>query len=54
MIAVLFITLIITLAIGIPVGFSIGISSMVYLLLQGSLPISILSQRMVEGINSFP
>ncbi len=54
MVAMLFIVLLLALIIGIPVGFSIGISSMVYLMFQGFPPMSILAQRMIEGINSFP
>lgn len=54
MISLLFITLVAALIIGIPVGFAIGISSALYLLLQGFPPLSIVSQRMVEGLNSFP
>ncbi len=53
-ISVLFVTLVLALIIGIPVGFAIGISSTLYLVLQGFPPVGIISQRMVEGVNSFP
>lgn len=54
MISILFIVLIVALIIGIPIGFAIGISATLYLVIQGFPPISIIPQRMVEGINSFP
>lgn len=54
MISILFIVLVVALIIGIPVGFAIGISATLYLATQGFPPMSIVSQRMVEGINSFP
>ncbi|MDI3532949.1 MAG: C4-dicarboxylate transporter, DctM subunit [Synergistaceae bacterium] len=54
MILVLFVALIVALFIGIPVGFAIGISSMIFLLISGFPPLSIIPQRMVEGVNSFP
>lgn len=53
-VAVLFIVLLITLVIGVPVGFSIGISSMAFLYYLGFPPLSIIAQRMVDGVNSFP
>lgn len=54
MIAVVFIVLIIALGLGIPVGFSIGISSMAYLLVNGKIPLVLMAQRMISGIQSFP
>lgn len=46
--------LIFCLIIGVPVGFSIGISSMSFLLMKGSLPLGIIPQKMIEGVDSFP
>lgn len=54
MVAALFITLVVALIIGIPVGFAIGISCLVYSYMSGNLILTIIPQRMVEGINSFP
>jgi C4-dicarboxylate transporter DctM subunit len=54
MVSILFLTLVIALIIGIPVGFAVGISSTLYLIMQGFPPVSIVAQRMVEGVNSFP
>ncbi len=54
MIAALFIALAITLLLGIPVGFSIGISTMVAVAVSGSVPTVIITQKMVDGLNSFP
>lgn len=54
MIATLFISLAATLLLGIPVGFSIGISTALSILVNGSIPISIMVQKLVDGINSFP
>ena len=54
MIGILFITLIIMLIIGVPVGFSIGISGMAFILFEGFPSMSIIAQKMVESVNSFP
>lgn len=54
MIAVLFVTLAVALLMGIPVGFSIGISTMLAVLYDGTIPAVIVTQKMVDGINSFP
>ncbi|MEA4815331.1 MAG: TRAP transporter large permease [Lachnospiraceae bacterium] len=54
MTAVLFISLAVCLAIGVPVGFAIGISSMAFLMASGSAPLAIMSQKLVDGLNSFP
>jgi len=53
MVSMLFIVLAICLIIGVPVGFSIGISTAAYVLLANSQPLTIVIQRMVDGINSF-
>lgn len=46
-------TLAVTLLMGIPVGFAVGMSSMAALLWDGSIPLVIMTQKMVDGINSF-
>ena len=53
MIAVMFGALVVTLLMGIPVGFSIGISVMLSLLADGSTPLVIMVQKMIDGVNSF-
>ena len=53
MVAVLFISLAVTLLMGIPVAFSMGISTMLALVVVKSVPLVILVQRVVDGINSF-
>ena len=52
MIGVLFGVMIVTLLIGVPVGFSIGMSCLAFLLTAGN-PLTILSQRMCDGVSSF-
>lgn len=54
MTTVLFLSLVVCLVIGVPVAFSIGISSMLFLFVSGSAPLEIMSQKLVDGINSFP
>lgn len=54
MIWVLFGSLALFLALGVPVAFSIGLSSLAYLAVKGFPPVSVISQRMVMGIDSFP
>ena len=54
MIAVLFIILVLCLFIGVPVGFSIGISGMSFLAVSQFTPVTIMAQRLVDGLNSFP
>jgi C4-dicarboxylate transporter DctM subunit len=53
MIITLFITLAVTLLMGIPVAFSIGMSTMLALFVGGDIPIVIMAQKMVDGLNSF-
>ena len=52
MIGVLFGVMLVTLLIGVPVGFSIGMSCLAFLLTAGN-PLTILSQRMCDGVSSF-
>ncbi len=54
MLSVLFITLVVCLLLSVPVGFSIGISTVAFVLSKGTVPLSIIPQRMVEGVDSFP
>lgn len=44
--------LIVFIAIGMPIAFSVGVTSFVYLILE-HIPLSMVSQRMVSGVNSF-
>jgi C4-dicarboxylate transporter, DctM subunit len=43
----------VTIALGIPIAFSIAISGVFYLLFQSSVPVLVLAQRMVVGVDSF-
>ncbi|MBI5580609.1 MAG: TRAP transporter large permease [Deltaproteobacteria bacterium] len=43
----------IAIALGIPIAFSIAISGVFYLLFQSSVPVLVLAQRMVVGVDSF-
>jgi C4-dicarboxylate transporter DctM subunit len=54
MISLLFITLGVCLLCSVPVGFSIGIAAFVFLFFANTGPMSIIPQRMIEGIDSFP
>lgn len=54
MIILMFLTLVVCLVLSIPVSFSIGISTLVFIFANGATPLSIIPQRMVEGVDSFP
>ena len=54
MLIALFLTLFLCLLLSVPVSFSVGISTVVFLLTKGFPPLVIVSQRMIEGIDSFP
>lgn len=54
MIASLFIVLGVCLLFSVPVSFSIGISAFVFLFGSDAAPLSIIPQRMIEGVDSFP
>ena len=41
-------------ATGMPVAFAMGVASLVYMLLQGSLPMISIPQRMLNGADNFP
>lgn len=51
---ILFLTMFIMIFIGVPVAFSIFGSSMVFLLITGLKPLSLVCQRAVTGLDSFP
>ncbi len=51
--AILFGSLVVLLALGVPVAFSIGISSLVAMMSNGLLPIS-MAQKLLTGVDSFP
>ncbi|WP_420392470.1 TRAP transporter large permease [Acuticoccus sp.] len=53
-VAVLVVTLLVTLAIGLPLPFSLGVASLVTLVVvEPGLPLTIVPQRFIAGINSF-
>ena len=52
MIFFMFAILIVFIAAGMPIAFSVGVTSFVYLALE-HIPLSMVSQRMVSGVNSF-
>jgi tripartite ATP-independent transporter DctM subunit len=54
MVGVLFGAFLILLAIGVPIAFSIGLASLLPILLQGNIPLSLVISRMFGGIDSFP
>ena len=54
MITVLLAVLVIAFIINIPIGFAMGLAALASLLLTGIMPVQMLPQRMVAGINSFP
>ncbi|SBV97398.1 conserved membrane hypothetical protein [uncultured delta proteobacterium] len=53
MIALLFITLGVGLFFSVPVSFAIGISAYVFLVGSDAAPLSIIPQRMIEGVDNF-
>jgi tripartite ATP-independent transporter DctM subunit len=53
-IAIIFITLCGLVFLGVPVAFSIGLTALVNLMIRGDLPLTIMVQRMVNGLDSFP
>ena len=53
MIGWMFVIFVICLALAVPVGFSIGISATFFLVFGSNIPISLVVQKMVDGINSF-
>ena len=53
MIAILFISMMVFLLIGIPVGFAVLGACLLFLMSADTIPLVIISQRMVDGIGSF-
>ncbi|MBN1981049.1 MAG: TRAP transporter large permease subunit [Chitinivibrionales bacterium] len=53
-IALIFIGLLILVFFGVPVAFSIGLAALLNLMIKGDLPLTIMVQRMVNGLDSFP
>ncbi len=47
-------TLIICFLINVPIGFALGMASLASLIVSGTMPINMIPQRMVAGVNSFP
>ncbi|HEX9016684.1 MAG TPA: TRAP transporter large permease subunit, partial [Chloroflexota bacterium] len=58
MIIVLFVSMIVFMILGMNVGISMGLASLTYILIKATtgdlLPLTILPQTMVNGVNSFP
>ncbi len=54
MLAALVITLVVCFVTNVPIGFALGIAALASLLASGTMPISMIPQRMVAGANSFP
>jgi C4-dicarboxylate transporter DctM subunit len=54
MVGVLFGTFIILLLIGVPIAFAIGLGSLVPIVLEGNIPLTLVVSRMFGGIDSFP
>ncbi len=53
MVALLLISLFIFIALNIPIAFAIGLSSLVFLLIN-DIPTSLLAQRTIQGMWSYP
>jgi C4-dicarboxylate transporter, DctM subunit len=51
---ILILSLFFFISINIPLAISIGLSSLVYILLTQAMPITLIAQRMVAGVDSFP
>ena len=47
-------TFLVTLVSGVPVAFCLALTSLVFLLLMGSVPLHLIPQRMFTGMDSFP
>ena len=48
------VTFLVTLVSGVPVAFCLALTSLVFLLLMGSVPLHLIPQRMFTGMDSFP
>jgi C4-dicarboxylate transporter DctM subunit len=53
MIGMIFLTLALLLIVGVPVSFAIGLSCLIQLLVNGSIPLTIIPQRIYIGMDSF-
>ena len=53
-IALIFVSLCTLVFLGVPVAFSIGITALTNLMIKGDIPLTIMVQRMVNGLDSFP
>jgi len=51
---ILIISLLFFISINIPLAISIGLSSLIYILLTQTIPLTLIAQRMVAGVDSFP
>lgn len=51
---VVIIALIATLIMGVPIAFSIGISCLAYFTIVSPIPVDVILQRMISGVDSFP
>ena len=51
---ILTISLLFFISINIPLAISIGLSSLIYILLTQTIPLTLIAQRMVAGVDSFP
>lgn len=54
MLTALVITLLVCFVTNVPIGFALGIAALASLIVSGTMPISMIPQRMVAGANSFP
>ncbi len=54
MLSQLLIILVICFALNLPIAFSLGVASSAALVLGGNIPLTMIPQRMVAGVNSFP
>ena len=43
-----------TVLIGVPIAFSLGLTAVVYIVIWGEVPVTIVAQRMFSGMDSFP
>ena len=50
---VLFVVFALTLCINLPIAFSLGTTALVYLLFYGGVPLSVIPQRILAGVDSF-
>jgi len=54
LISTLFSSLVVLFASGMPIAFSLGIAALIGILVQGTVPVTIVAQRLYEGADSFP